>query len=364
MESLGEKLRIAREAKGVTLEQVARDTHIAKRFVVAMESEDFAVFPGETYLLGFLRNYAEYLSLDPDELVTLYKNIQIQEQPVPMDELLDNKGPNPFIIALIVILGVALIGGVGYLLYPVVLDAVQTMTSPADLEVPESEGGTFHLSDEGLEQRFMEGDEIIVPVRDTEYTLLVESIGNAVTLITPEGSNLIALDTQQFFDLNGDEVADVSILVSDIEEEAGAAILRIELEESEQEEPGEIEEGDTESVPSIGETTVLSRVIEPIVVLESDEAEPFTLDMAFNKHCYMRYIVDGQLREERYFNNGESFRIDVTQEIMLWLSNAGAFRARIGGETLDLGGPGEVSTRLISWQEAEGLYQLVILPVY
>ncbi len=91
MESIGEKLRLARERNNLTIDQVARETHVAKRFLKALEDEDFAAFPGETYAMGFLRNYAEYLGLNADELVGIYRNIKIQEQPLPMNELLESQ---------------------------------------------------------------------------------------------------------------------------------------------------------------------------------------------------------------------------------------------------------------------------------
>ena len=46
MESIGEKLRLARERNNLTIEQVARETHVAKRFLKGLEEEDFSVFPG------------------------------------------------------------------------------------------------------------------------------------------------------------------------------------------------------------------------------------------------------------------------------------------------------------------------------
>ena len=95
MESIGEKLRLARERNNLTIDQIARETHVAKRFLKALEDEDFATFPGETYALGFLRNYAEYLGLSPDELVGIYRNIKIQEQPLPMNELLETRPKVP-----------------------------------------------------------------------------------------------------------------------------------------------------------------------------------------------------------------------------------------------------------------------------
>ena len=67
VESLGDKLRTARESKGYTYSHVGRETNIAIRYIEALENEDFSKFPGEPYILGFLRNYGEYLGLDVDE---------------------------------------------------------------------------------------------------------------------------------------------------------------------------------------------------------------------------------------------------------------------------------------------------------
>ncbi|MDR2111320.1 MAG: helix-turn-helix domain-containing protein, partial [Spirochaetaceae bacterium] len=61
MESLGEKLKNTREEKGLTYDQVGRETHIASRYLEALEAEDFSKFPGEPYVQGFLRNYGSYL---------------------------------------------------------------------------------------------------------------------------------------------------------------------------------------------------------------------------------------------------------------------------------------------------------------
>ncbi|MFW6215806.1 MAG: helix-turn-helix domain-containing protein, partial [Alkalispirochaetaceae bacterium] len=63
MESIGAKLQGSRSSKGYSVEQVARETHIAKRFIEALEAEDFDAFPGEPYILGFLRTYAYFLDL-------------------------------------------------------------------------------------------------------------------------------------------------------------------------------------------------------------------------------------------------------------------------------------------------------------
>ena len=67
MGELGERLRQAREAKGISLEQAEEGTKIRRRFLEALEAEDYGQLPGEAYVRGFLRNYAYFLGLNPDE---------------------------------------------------------------------------------------------------------------------------------------------------------------------------------------------------------------------------------------------------------------------------------------------------------
>jgi cytoskeletal protein RodZ len=73
METLGVWLRQAREAKGSTFEEVEAATRIRPRFLEALEAGDFAVFPGgEVQVRGFLRIYARYLELSPDQVIARY----------------------------------------------------------------------------------------------------------------------------------------------------------------------------------------------------------------------------------------------------------------------------------------------------
>src|SRR5260221_14079011 len=57
---------------GVTLPQAAEDTRIREKFLQALESGDYQSLPGTVYTKGFLRNYAHYLNVDPEEMVDLY----------------------------------------------------------------------------------------------------------------------------------------------------------------------------------------------------------------------------------------------------------------------------------------------------
>jgi cytoskeletal protein RodZ len=66
--TVGELLRAAREQKKLTVEQVNKETRISVQTIRSLEKDDFGAFPSETYLKGFLRNYADFLGLDGGEL--------------------------------------------------------------------------------------------------------------------------------------------------------------------------------------------------------------------------------------------------------------------------------------------------------
>jgi cytoskeleton protein RodZ len=67
----GARLKAAREAAGLSLDQVAQQLKLAPRQVKALEDEDFAQLPGRTFARGFVRNYARLLNLDGDALLAL-----------------------------------------------------------------------------------------------------------------------------------------------------------------------------------------------------------------------------------------------------------------------------------------------------
>ncbi len=71
--SLPERLYAARERKGVDLYRAERDTKIRARYLGALERGDYKELPGAVYTKGFLRNYALYLGLDPDDVLLQWR---------------------------------------------------------------------------------------------------------------------------------------------------------------------------------------------------------------------------------------------------------------------------------------------------
>ncbi|HZU12650.1 MAG TPA: helix-turn-helix domain-containing protein [Chloroflexota bacterium] len=76
MSDLGETLRDARHRMNLTLDDVARATRIKVSYLSAIEDGEYSTLPGPAYVTGFLRNYARFLGLQPDDLVQKYRSLQ------------------------------------------------------------------------------------------------------------------------------------------------------------------------------------------------------------------------------------------------------------------------------------------------
>ena len=72
MFEIGHSLREARERQGLGYPEIELATKIRSKYIRALEEEDFTAIPGDAYIRGFLRTYAEYLGLDGDVYVDEY----------------------------------------------------------------------------------------------------------------------------------------------------------------------------------------------------------------------------------------------------------------------------------------------------
>jgi cytoskeleton protein RodZ len=77
---VGEQLRLAREARGLQVADIAQTLKLGQRQVVALESGDWNSLPGNTFIRGFVRNYARLIQIDPAPLMTQLD--EVLEKPV------------------------------------------------------------------------------------------------------------------------------------------------------------------------------------------------------------------------------------------------------------------------------------------
>jgi cytoskeleton protein RodZ len=80
--SFGEKLKLEREKRTITLEQISSSTKIGTRMLQALEEDKFNQLPGGIFNKGFVRAYARCLGLDEDQTVADYLEASGDAPPV------------------------------------------------------------------------------------------------------------------------------------------------------------------------------------------------------------------------------------------------------------------------------------------
>ncbi len=88
MATFGAALKRTREQRGVSLDEIARETRLSKRYLLAIEDEAIAKLPGGTYNRAYLRSYAAFLGLDAEALLRDYAQEESrQTQAAEADQL-------------------------------------------------------------------------------------------------------------------------------------------------------------------------------------------------------------------------------------------------------------------------------------
>lgn len=84
--TLGEKLQQAREARGITISEVAEQTRISSLYLECIENNDYRTLPGGIFNKGFVKSYARYVGLDEQEALQDYTRIITEQQGTQTDE--------------------------------------------------------------------------------------------------------------------------------------------------------------------------------------------------------------------------------------------------------------------------------------
>lgn len=123
--TLGEKLRQAREERGITLSEVAEQTRISPLYIESIENDDYRSLPGGIFNKGFVKSFAKYVGVDEQEALQSYAELagnqanQIADEPKTYrpEVLTDDRSVSsslPTIIIAVLILGL-MTGGILFL---------------------------------------------------------------------------------------------------------------------------------------------------------------------------------------------------------------------------------------------------------
>jgi len=84
--TLGEKLRQAREERGISISEVAEQTRISPHYLDSIENDDYRTLPGGIFNKGFVKSYAKYVGLDEQEALGDYSRLISSQEGTIDDE--------------------------------------------------------------------------------------------------------------------------------------------------------------------------------------------------------------------------------------------------------------------------------------
>ncbi len=347
----GALLRKTREEKRISIRQAADDTKITSRHLQAIEDDNYLVFPGETYALGFLASYAVYLEVDPEQVKRLYKGSQLTETETPLHELMQptvqisdyfEKFAKPLIIIPLV---VVVIAGIVMLISHFSSDrqtpnvgndtssnAVTAFTKNSNT-VPDVESDHVKLQPgRPSPQIIKKGRAISFSVQNTEVFIVLRDI------ISEEKTGNYRVDLEVFpgrkkYTLKEEEPIDV-------EDAAIPRKFKATL--------SGVTANNAKLVIDLGEEVQPAETGVPNEVRVSNPDNfLIRLEGVLTGDTYVEYFVDGKPGKRGLFKKDTPLLLEANDSIQIKIGDAGDVKLTINGKPEVLGQKGHVANKII-----------------
>jgi cytoskeleton protein RodZ len=376
---------------GKTIDEASRETKIAKKYLIGIENENFDNFPGETYLIGFIRNYAQFLGLDPDEMIRKYRDYKIQEQPAPIEQLTARPKSNRkyYVLALIVVIIIS-----ASLYFSLSGRREETdlvkRTQKEEKEVKKSKGdqqtgaeeSTIAFEEEEVIKDFKKGDSIEVPVGSRKYLMTIDGIDDKLDFSVE--SIPFSLETDEHVEIDFDRDGRKDLLISP--NRLGEGMVNLTLKRMYKTDLGSQENASSE-VDSLQSTRAAATGStegppEVLIIKEEGGSSPipiapksgFQIVSSFERNdivmsakglstAFVGFTVDDGKKEELLLRNGEVFDVTARDVLRLTVANAKGLEMKLNNVPVTLGESGQVVAKVVRWYRDDAnnnLYHLVM----
>lgn len=370
MEAIGEVLRNAREAKKLTIKEISKDTNINPVYLTALEEENFDKLPGETYVVGFLKNYAEYLKLDADEIVNGYKGYKIGESATPLEEL--TKPTAPIAIANFTNIfykykNIFYITGAGVFLILIIWLFSAIFSSDIDIEENQVIKGIKdeYAEDERFENirnlKLYDDRGYILVYRNEAFQFLVDNKevlfllkeinqdSVEIEAVPGKFTGTLEIEKPVFVRLE-DCSREIILTLKGLTENRAKIFVML----------GEkiiSDSGDSDKGEKIGKSPGKS------VVAQNEKNLKIVFEAHFIRKTYLELYLDGVKKKKGIIPAGVKERWEASEIIQFKIGNAGGLKATINGKSYDFGAPGQIANKVITWKKDinnPNLYHIVV----
>lgn len=366
MESIGDRLKQAREAKKLTIKTVALDTNMSPTYIEALEVEDFDKFPGETYIIGFLKTYSEYLKLDPEEMVMLYKGYKIGESATPLEEL-TRPTKSQFVINILALYeryrNLVFFGGVAFVSV-LIAWGLWTMNR-SDVSVDEYDTASkikksyeesqkssitniksLQLSNDKGFTLVYKGEAVQFLVDNKEVVFLLKEIGdNKVTVNFLNNDKDIVMEIDKQVPVTLAECPrEILLTLKGLTESRAKVMIDLGRDLKAEMNAAAALTGNTDVKPlTEGDNTK--------VIAQSNKSLKIIFEVKFIQKSFIEIYLDGNRKQRGFMPAGSVERWEASEYIQMKIGNAGGIKSTINGKEFVFGKPGQVANKIITWKK-------------
>ena len=382
MNQLGPIFKEARVESGKSIDDAVKETKIAKKYLLAIENENFDIFPGETYLIGFIRNYSQFLGLDPDEMVLKYRDYKIQEQPAPIEQLTAKNST----LKRFILIGITFVIIVSSVLYILLtrdrskkVKVKEEKVPHAEVEEEKEQKGTAGLTvfeEEEIIRDFVKGDVIEIPVKNAVHRISIDGIDENLEFSIEDIPFILSTDERVEIDFDRDGRKDILLRINRM----GEGIVNLTLKKIFKTESSDLSIGLTDT-----ETATAGATAGPpeVVIIKEDELfadipvapkSGFHIVSGYEKTdiktairgvstAYVAYDIDEGEKQEILLRNGDELAFTAKDVVRIMAANARGINIQINDVSVTLGKGGETVAKVVRWyrdSDDSDLYHLII----
>ena len=365
MNQLGPIFKEARAESAKSLEDAVKETKIAKKYLLAIENENFDIFPGETYLIGFIRNYSQFLGLDPDEMVLKYRDYKIQEQPAPIEQLTAKTSTLKRFVLIGIIFGIIVSASLYLLLTSdrtkKVKDKEEKVAQVKVEKDKEQEGtsGITVFEEEEIIRDFVKGDVIEVPVKNSVHRISIDGIDKNLEFSIEDIPFTLSIDERVEIDFDRDGRKDILLRTNRL----GEGSVNLTLKKIFKTESSDLIIGLTEEGTEGSTEADADEEIGPpeVVIIKEDELfsdlpvapkSGFQIVSGYEKTdinaairgistAYVSYSIDEGEKQEKLLKNSEEISFAAKDVVRIMASNARGINIQVNDVSVTLGKGGE-----------------------
>ncbi|WNF24547.1 helix-turn-helix domain-containing protein [Mesobacillus jeotgali] len=203
MTELGNILKEARETRGLSLDELQSITKIQKRYLLGIEEGNYSMMPGKFYVRAFIKQYAEAVGLDPEQLFEQHKNeipsTYNEELPDQLSRVQSRKSISPDTSKILdllpkILIGVFIIGAIALVWYLIVQNAGDGAEQPANTDkskpnIEETQDIVDDSADEGTGEEDGAAEDEEEPAEEEETE--PDTPAQELTVASNSGSNTV-----------------------------------------------------------------------------------------------------------------------------------------------------------------------------